>query len=626
NDKGFLTLPKAFKGYIIIELSNKNLQNDLCNCEWDFKRVERFQVAFDGNKEVINQPIYIDGFYLDYNQDEQVKAWDFANLTKRSDYRKGLLPWYGEFVGKHLTGLTLGYRVCPCESTRNAIFEIVNALADAQWADGYIGVYNGCSRYSQFIDNWDVWNHYHAIIGLIECHKIFKDDLSFKVAKRALDCIYKTFKKTSYLLVGGKETNRSIAHAYAEFYTISRERRYLLESERIIKEECQEENGWYKTALNDGEFYTSSLKRWEVLHTILTLGTLYREVKNPEYLKVLKRVWQSLYNLDVHNTGGFSTNEGATGNPYSDGVIETCCSIAWMALTNELFQCEKSVEVADAFEVSYYNALLGALTTGEVYCTYNTPMNIIDGTSGIFDGRRVPSQVDSAFQYTKGAPQMNCCQANIARGLGELGRWAHYCDKENNIYLNFLGKAEVKVNVCGKEIVIIQDSNYPCGQSIKFTVKAKDAGSKFSLNIRIPSWSNGAEVIIDNQKLIGKAGSYLKIDKRWGKKEEILMNLNFDIRVVKGEKEQAEYSSVYCGPVLLALEEDINSGIGRNEEILSSSLCKENLLDASAQNGFISLKAKRANGQEVLLKDFARVGKCKKGKYTPYWSWIKVID
>ena len=39
------------------------------------------------------------------------------------------MPWYGEFVGKHLTGLTLGYRVCPCESTRNAIFEMNRSVS-----------------------------------------------------------------------------------------------------------------------------------------------------------------------------------------------------------------------------------------------------------------------------------------------------------------------------------------------------------------------------------------------------------------------------------------------------------------------------------------------------------------
>ncbi len=48
--------------------------------------------------------------------------------------------------------------------------------------------------------------------------------------------------------------------------------------------------------------------------------------------------WWSIVKYDRHNNGGFASGEQAQGNPYHQGAIETCCTIAWVATTVEMLQ------------------------------------------------------------------------------------------------------------------------------------------------------------------------------------------------------------------------------------------------------------------------------------------------
>ena len=104
----------------------------------------------------------------------------------------------------------------------------------------------------------------------MEWYEITGTQTAFRTAKKALDCVYETFKDRSYLVGGGFETNRGIAHGYAMMYQATGEQKYLDEAERIIQQDCQDANGWYKKALGGGHFYQASAARWEVLHMIMT--------------------------------------------------------------------------------------------------------------------------------------------------------------------------------------------------------------------------------------------------------------------------------------------------------------------------------------------------------------------
>ena len=333
---GFVDVPSRFVGYMAIPLARKNwfCYFDGGDNTLNYTNIAQFQITIKGTQKSVNHSFYIDEFGIvgDVNGDSiptginlpgtYKPIWDFSGTSpKLTDEGKNIpsgLIWYGEFVGKLLTGMAFSYKAFPDSDLAASAAKIIDDLEDAQGEDGYLGVFKGGARYSIDSPNWDIWNQYHCVVGLCEWYKITNNEKALTVAKKTLDCIMNVFANRSYIVKGGYETNRGIAHAFGIMYQITKEKKYLDEAQKIIEQDCRinDPNGWYNAALIGGNFYTSGSPRWEVLHTIMALGVLYEETKNIEYYSVMEYLWNDILDTDVHNDGGFSTNECALGDPY----------------------------------------------------------------------------------------------------------------------------------------------------------------------------------------------------------------------------------------------------------------------------------------------------------------------
>ncbi len=640
-DGGYVPLPAGFRGIVALPLNEQIFSryfNDNGNGRFDLSFVAQMITSIKGKSSQIDKTIYVDNFAIVGNVDGVTPpytatdasftyktVWDMQALSPRDGYTASSLPWYGEFVGKLLTGMAYCYKVEPDEELLSAAEEIIDELEKAQGADGYLGVFKGGARFSINASNWDLWNHYHCVVGLIEWYKLTKNEKALSIAIKALDLIYETFKDKTYLVAGGFETNRGIAHGYAVAYQVTGDEKYLAEAERIITQDCQDSNGWYKSALFGRHFYTSSSARWEVLHMIMTLGILYQETGKREYYDVMSEIWEDILLTDVHNDGGFTTNEGAIGDPYADGVIETCCTVAWMAFTNEYYKYNKTSVVADELERSYYNAMLGSLLDDDKYCSYNTPMNGIQGSAGGYDGRRVTSQQDISFQFNNGSPDFNCCQANLARGLGQIVEWACVSD-ENALYLNYYGTSTIRTSVDGLPVTIKQTTGYPVDGKVKIEISGLERDAEFTLFLRIPSWAKGSRISLDGVSSTAECGRYYELKKSWRNGDAITLDLAMNFHFWKGKNSSSDtLTSVYYGPILLALDGNYSSSIGHAFSVKDFENATVNSGAANGCMAFVDVPL--FGGDTVRLVDFASAGKYN-GNAQPstYVSWLKVTD
>lgn len=638
---GYVELPAGFKGYITLPLNSNYFSrywSEGGNGVLDLNKVVQFQLSVKGDSQMIGKTLYMDNFAIvgnvsgtslpiDIDTNDTYKiVWDFEGLVNGSGYIGSSLQWYGEFVGKLLTGMAFSYKISPDEKLLEAAEEIINELYLSQGDDGYLGVYVGGARYSIETANWDLWNQYHCITGLLEWYKITENKMAFDIAKKCIDCIYEKFKDRSYIVTGGFETNRGIAHGYALMYQATKEEKYLKEAERIIIEDCKNNSGgWYPTALAGSHFYLSNNNRWEILHMIMTLGILYEETANEEYYEVMSLIWEDILRTDIHNGGGFTTNEGAQGSPYKEGVIETCCTIAWLAFTNEYYKYNKSVFVADEFEKSYYNAMLGSLLDNDKYCTYNTPMDGVVGTCGHYDGRRVSSQQDISFQYHSGSKDMNCCQANLARGLGQLSEWA--CVTEgDSLYLNYFGNCSIETMVGNSNVTITEKTNYPLDGKVDIEISGLESPKEFGLLIRVPSWAFGSTIIVDGERIVLEAGEYFEINKLWTNGDKIQLKLELSFAYWKGENEQAPYTSVYYGPILLTLDQTYAPDCDQ-DTLFSVFDFEKSTVSSGSSKGCMLFVDVPIGEKVVRLVDFASAGKYN-GNSSPstYWSWLSLQD
>lgn len=461
-----------------------------------------------------------------------------------------LLPWSGEFAGKHLTSLVQVLRVSGDPLLKAATSQFVEKLLPLQAEDGYLGPFPRDARLTGKAPNckgptWDLWAHYHIMMGLLLWYDETGDAKSLAAARRIGDLLCEKFlnSKRPVSSTGSTEMNQAVVHSLACLYARTGEKKYLELAEEVVADFATPGSGdYFRKGLQGVDFYQLPKPRWESLHPIMGLAELYRLTGNEDYRKAFENLWWSIVETDRHNNGGFSSGEQAQGNPYHRGAIETCCTIAWMAMSVEMLQLTGDSRVADELELSTLNQVVGSYSPDGRWSTYNTPM----------DGRRIASTDDIAFQIRPGSEELNCCSVNAARGYGLLSEWALMKD-DAGLVLNWYGPAEMKTRVGETPVVLRQETDYPTDGQIQLKVEPESA-VEFELKLRIPHWSKDTKVSVNGEAQSPQPGKYLAIKRRWQPGDVVKIDLDMSLRFWGGERECKGKTSIYRGPLLLVLE------------------------------------------------------------------------
>lgn len=624
-----VVLPKNFKGWVCWQLDEASLEryfaNGALSAELELKHVQQFQIAAWGDNFSVGTSYTLDKFAIAGDVDGvempvQIdgddgftfkEVWSIDGLSPDS-YDGSMMAWYGEFAGKHLTGLALNYAVYNTKTVYNAGKSLADDLVAAQGEDGYLGRFFGDARYAKNDNNWDVWCNHHNIYGLYRWYKVTGESKYLDAAVKGLDCAMNEIGKNGkYYGSFGQEMNMAISHAFIVLYSETGKVDYLSVAEHIVNDNWKDYGDWLDNAEKGKDFYSSKLPRWEALHTITTLGGLYEATGKERYLKAFEQIWESIRATDVHNNGSFSSGEGACGDPYSTGAVETCCTVAWMALSAEFLQISKRSDVADELELSYMNGMLGTVTSDGKHVTYDTPMN----------GRKIPALETLAFQYNGGSPDFSCCQANFARGIGEISDWAVLTDSDT-VYLNYYGESEIEARTPnGKKITFRQITEYPANGNIKIKIDCDDK-TEFSLALRIPKWSSSSSVVINGETQSGVfAGKYFTATRNWANGDLIEINLDMGLHYYLGHGSYEGYCSVYSGPMLLTLDGGYASGA---ESVKFNINDLENAVKVDESGRLISLRTFTADGIPVMLCDFAGAGRS--GSFYASWLAVNLTD
>jgi DUF1680 family protein len=402
-----------------------------------------------------------------------------------------------------------------------------------------------------------------------------------------------------------------LCNALCLLYNITKTPSYLELAHQIADVEFQDNRAgdFIRIALTGKEFFEVNKPRWESLHSLQGILELYFITGNEDYRKSFEHLWWSIVKLDRHNNGGFSSGEKAQGNPYHQGAIETCCTIAWMAMGIDMLRLTGNSIVADELELSTLNQVLGYQHRSGKWCTYNTPM----------DGTRRNSTTDIAFQIRPGSEDLNCCSVNAPRGFGMISDWALMTD-EQGLILNWYGPSVINTTLNGKKISVTQETEYPKNGKIVLTV-SPEKDLQFPLKLRIPNWSVKSRVEVNGKPVADvKSGTYLVLDRKWKSGDQVQIDLDMSLHYWVGERECAGKTSIYRGPLLLVYQ------VPENEEKVVPEF------DATMINSNISpytgmlpppvllMEFTTSGGKKVLLQDYGTAGYAG----ATYYSWLKV--
>ena len=429
------------------------------------------------------------------------------------------------------------------QQVSNVVAEFIATQAD----DGYLGPF---PKNIRLLKNWDLWGHYHAIEALLLWHEYSGDPAALAAARKAGDLVCNTYLDTGkrVLDAGDSEMNMTILTAMAMLYRVTGEPRYLRMA-HAVETDWERAGDYLRAGLDGREYYQSPKPRWESLHDLQGLVEMWRITGEPKYREAFEHHWRSIRRWDRRNTGGFSSGEQATGNPYAPTAIETCCTVAWMAITIDYLKLTGDSLAADDLELATLNAGLGAQHPSVRWFTYNTPM----------DGVREASAHTIVFQARAGTPELNCCSMNGPRVLGMLSGWAVMSDNDG-LVLNWLGAGKFTAKLADGTPVTITSSD-DAWRSGRTELRVETAAKNpFLLRVRIPAWAVAPKLLLNGQPLPDLvAGSYAVLKRIWTQSDKLELSFDMPVRFVSGANEAAGKVSLYRGPLLLAYDQVQNA-------------------------------------------------------------------
>lgn len=493
------------------------------------------------------------GDKMQLSLDNRVMAQDLERIIKpfqdRTEENGG--HWRCEYWGKWFTSATLGCAYEPTPVHRAVIDRGVKELLATQTPDGYIGTY----KPDQHLGIWDVWGRKYTLLGLITDYDLTGNKDALDAARRVADHLLReappgkiNLAENGIDVLKGLPSS-SILEPVALLYQRTGDKRYLEFADDIIA-------NWSKP----NKFFTNgpqlieqglagvpplqigARKAYEMMSCFEGLCEMYRVSGSRKYLDSAVAFAQSIRRTELMIHGSGSNQE-----LWCDGTrmqtetleqpVETCVTVTWMKLCDQLLRLTGDPLWADELEVSLYNALLGAMTPDGAWWAYFSPLA----------GQRVPSH------YQHEDVQLSCCVANGPRGLFLTPRWAVMGCKDGvvvNLYSP--GSATHKL-ANGTEVKLLQQTDYPVGEEITLTV-SPEKKAKFALNLRIPAWSKNTSLTLNGKPVACKAGSYAEVTREWSPGDKMVLNLDLRGRAVPAPSGAPEFA-VMRGPILLALDD-----------------------------------------------------------------------
>ncbi|MDH6358604.1 beta-L-arabinofuranosidase domain-containing protein [Parabacteroides sp. PF5-9] len=487
----------------------------------------------------------------------RVKGQDVDHLVEPFRHQNETSRWQSEFWGKWIQGAIASYRYNKDPELYQIIREGVEKIMATQLPNGYIGNYTPEAQLQQ----WDVWGRKYTTLGLIAWFDLSGDKKALDAACKVVDHLMTQVgpDKTNIVETGNYRgmASSSILEPVIGLYNRTKEKRYLDFATYIVEQwETPEGPQLISKSIADVpvahryphpvQWFSreNGQKAYEMMSCYEGLLELYKITKNPLYLSVVEKTTAHIINEEINITGSGSAFECWYGGKEKQTfptyhTMETCVTFTWMQLCHRLLQLTGNSLYADQIELSIYNALLASLKGNGSQIAKYSPL----------EGWRHEGEEQCGMH-------INCCNANGPRAFALIPNFA-YQTKDDCLFVNLYSQSDATIQLSGKKQVRIkQTTDYPLSETVSIQINP-DKEDLFSIAFRIPSWSKQFAITINGEPVQQyMQGSYLTVNRKWKKGDEVI--LNFDMRAKLVELNQSQ--AIVRGPVVFARDSRFNDG------------------------------------------------------------------
>ncbi len=280
----------------------------------------------------------------------------------------------------------------------------------------------------------------------------------------------------------------------------------------------------------------------------------FMQAGDPSFLHAAERNYDTVMALYGQVPGGmFGADENARpgfGDPRQGA--ETCTIVEFMHSFEMLTAITGNPLWADRCEDVAYNSFPSALTPDMKALHYVTSPNAV-----LLDKENKSPGLQNDGTMLSYSPYAvyRCCQHNVAHGWPYFAENLWLATPDSGLCASLYGSNTVEAKVGGGASVRIEEqTEYPFSESVKMKMKMKGS-VRFPLYLRVPRWSHGASVRINNKPVKVDAAplSYIVLDRIWKSGDVVALELPMELSIRRwaGNKNAA---SVEYGPLSFSLK------------------------------------------------------------------------
>ena len=212
--------------------------------------------------------------------------------------------------------------------------------------------------------------------------------------------------------------------------------------------------------------------------------------------------------------GMFSADEHHSGRDPSQGT-ELCAVVESLYSLQHVVATNGDVALADRIERVAYNAMPATMSAdmwshqydqqaNQVMCSLNRRRWVSNGPESNLFGLE---------------PNFGCCTANLHQGWPKLVGSLWMATPDNGLAAVVYAPSTVKARVgAAGQVTIRQVTDYPFSGVVTLTVTPSVNRLRFPLQLRIPSWAEGAAVTLNGTPVADVTpGTFVRIERLWNR-------------------------------------------------------------------------------------------------------------
>jgi DUF1680 family protein len=479
-------------------------------------------------------------------------GWYSYDPGSKDIFESGFAP--GCQLGQWISALSRSYAIDKLPETRDKVLRLNRLYAKTIGA----GLFENTRFPAYFYDK--------LVCGLIDSQKYANDPDAFAIldetTKTALPHLPEHAIEHGQNWRTGKENDES--YTWDESYTMPEN--LFLAYQRGAGAQYRDlgvrflDDAYY-APLADGRSDLEGRHAYSHVNSLCSAMQAYLTLGSEKHLRAAKNGFDMVA-AQSFATGGWGPDEILRA-PGSDEIYKSltnshagfetpCGSYAHFKLTRYLLRVTRDSRYGDSMERMMYNTVLGSLplhADGRAfyYSDYN------------FKGKKVYH-----------GQMWPCCAGTLPQVAADY-RINTYFRDGRGVYVNLYMPSTLRWTQGSAQVVLTQRSEYPFDSHVELEVHTSKQ-AEFMLNLRIPSWAEGASLAVNGKRNLVSAGDFARIKRKWKNGDRIDIEVPLAARLESLDARHPDTVALVVGPIVLFAITDSQPALTRAQLLAAKNI------------------------------------------------------